>query len=211
MTEPIFDITVMLFYYTQRRITNQNDASWATAGITKRFEDATRCRFFQDLPTAMFDGFIMFLSKYGLLHRCSSFPSYSWTGWTAQMGWKGCGDMDSPFHHVDEDTNYWLQKKTWIVWYRRSPSGITNLVWDSAANPSFPIKDMEYKGIGPEVPLQMAEMFPCRFIQGGFYLLSKFPFLEMCHLTLYCSFGRSPWCTTPLVLVALQATVTLEI
>ena len=116
------------------------------AGITKRFEDATRCRFFQDLPTAMFDRFIIFQSKYGLLHRCPSFPSYSWTGWTAQMGRKGCVDINSPFHHVDEDTNYWLQKNTWIVWYKRSPSGITNLVWDPAANPSFPIKNMEYKG-----------------------------------------------------------------
>jgi hypothetical protein len=162
MSEPIFDLTIMLFYYTQRRITNQNDVSRAMAGITKRFEDATRCKFFQDHPTAMFDRFIIFQSKYDLLHRCPSFPSYSWTGWTGQVGWKVCVDINSPFH-VHEDTNYWLKKKTWIAWYKRSPSGITSLVWDPAANPSFPIEDMEYNGYrtrntfadGRHVPLQI--------------------------------------------------------
>ncbi|KAF5676552.1 hypothetical protein FHETE_2048 [Fusarium heterosporum] len=140
MTEPVFDLTVMLFYYTKRVLSNQNDVSRAMTGITRRFADATKCSFFQDIPTAMFDRFVIFHGDRVVLHRRPSFPSYSWTGW------KGPIDVDCYYPGTFPIDNEWLKEKTWIVWYKRNPSGITNPVWDLDANPSFPIHDMGYVG-----------------------------------------------------------------
>ncbi|KAL6922870.1 hypothetical protein FSST1_000144 [Fusarium sambucinum] len=139
MTEPVFDLTTMLFYYSQRALTNQNDASRAMAGITRKIAEAMRCTFFQGLPTVMFDRFIIFWAHGSILHRRSMFPSYSWPGW------RGCTDVNLSVGHRFTD-NDWLKDKTWIIWYKRSPSGITNPVWDPDANPLFPLSDMGYVG-----------------------------------------------------------------
>ncbi|KAH6959507.1 heterokaryon incompatibility protein-domain-containing protein [Fusarium avenaceum] len=139
MSNPVFDLSTMLFYYTKRAITNQNDASRAMAGITRKIAEATKCNFFQGLPTAMLDLFIIFYAAGSILQRRSIFPSYSWTGWRSGI------DIDVlPGSDIDDNT--WLKDHTWIIWYKRSPSGITNLVWDTDANPSFPLSDMEYVG-----------------------------------------------------------------
>ncbi|KAF4969171.1 hypothetical protein FSARC_3547 [Fusarium sarcochroum] len=140
MTDPIFDFSTMLFYYTKRALTNQNDALRAYAGITRRFAEVMKCHFFQGLPTVMFDRFIIFHAEHTALHRRSSFPSYSWTGW------RGPSVVELDDNSLGEVTNEWLKDKTWIVWYKRSPSGITNLVWDPEANPSFPSSNMQYLG-----------------------------------------------------------------
>ena len=42
--------------------------------------------------------------------------------------------------------NDWLRMRTWIIWHKRSPSGITNLVWDPSANESFQTYNPEYVG-----------------------------------------------------------------
>ncbi|KAF4501783.1 hypothetical protein FAGAP_2030 [Fusarium agapanthi] len=39
MTEPVFDLWAMFFYYTKRVLTNQNDISRAMAGIIRRFAE----------------------------------------------------------------------------------------------------------------------------------------------------------------------------
>jgi len=46
----------------------------------------------------------------------------------------------------DASFNHWFGKRRWIIWYKRSPSGITNLVWDPAANECFPSQDVAYLG-----------------------------------------------------------------
>lgn len=141
MAYPIFDYASMLFYYTKRALTSQNDAPRAMAGIIRRFTEAMKCQFFQGLPTAMFDRFLTFHAYGCALHRRTSFPSYSW------MGWRGAIDVDLTYGpDKDTDNNDWLEKRTWIIWYKRSPSGITNLVWDPDANEFFPSRDMEYIG-----------------------------------------------------------------
>lgn len=141
MTHPVFDYTTMLFYYTKRALTSQNDAPRAMAGIIRRFTEAMKCQFFQGLPTAMFDRFLVFHAFGGVLHRRPSFPSYSW------MGWRGSIDVDLRDGPDSRDySNDWLKNRTWIIWYKRSPSGITNLVWDPDANEFFPSGDMEYVG-----------------------------------------------------------------
>ncbi|KAF4458054.1 hypothetical protein F53441_129 [Fusarium austroafricanum] len=135
MANPELDLSLMLFYYAKRALTSQNDASRALAGITSRIAEAMKCRFFQGLPTAMFDRFIVFKAYGTILHRRSSFPSYSWTGW------RGSIDVELDSHGII--TNEWLKNRTWIVWYKRSRSGVTNLVWDPDANPLFPLGDMK--------------------------------------------------------------------
>ncbi|KAM5387017.1 hypothetical protein ACJZ2D_000310 [Fusarium nematophilum] len=141
MSAPIFDFSTMLFYYTKRALTNQNDAPRAMAGIIRRFAGVMKCHFFQGLPTAMLDRFIIFHAFGAVLHRRSSFPSYSW------IGWRGSINVDLNDGATREGGgNTWLRDRTWIVWYKRSPSGITNLVWDLDANPSFPSRDMEHVG-----------------------------------------------------------------
>ncbi|KAF4995571.1 hypothetical protein FDECE_12770 [Fusarium decemcellulare] len=140
MTWPELDYSTMLFYYTRRALTNQNDAPRAMAGIIRRFTELMKCQFFQSLPTVMFDRFVIFHAQYTALHRRPSFPSYSW------VGWRGPIEVDLDNGGIGDATNEWLRDRTWIIWYKRSPSGITNLVWDPDANPSFPLRDMDYVG-----------------------------------------------------------------
>ncbi|KAF5233899.1 hypothetical protein FANTH_12406 [Fusarium anthophilum] len=156
MTEPLFDLSTMLFYYTKRALTNQNDASQAMAGITRRFSERLKCNFFQGLPTAMFDLFIIFFA-YGtaILRRRSTFPSYSWTGWS--------GSIEMSMETSDNDNaNDWLRERTWIIWYKRNPSGITSLVWDPDANPSFPLSDLKYTGYRHRRPFSHDRHVPRR-------------------------------------------------
>ncbi|KAF5682768.1 hypothetical protein FCIRC_4819 [Fusarium circinatum] len=138
MERPAFDFSTMLFYYTKRVLTNQNDTSRAMAGIVRRISELMKCSFFQGLPTAMFDFFIIFFAFGTVLHRRSTFPSYSWTGW------RGSLDVDLTPNH--QEANEWLRDRTWIIWYKRSPSGVINLVWDPDANPLFPSSDLDYAG-----------------------------------------------------------------
>ncbi|KAM0083924.1 hypothetical protein ACKRZS_003869 [Fusarium odoratissimum] len=154
MTDPVFDLCTMLFYYTKRALTNQSDTSRAMAGIIRRIAEAMKCSFFQGLPTVMFDRFVIFFEYGSVLHRRSSFPSYSWTGW------RGCIDMNLQTACATESTNVWLRDRTWIIWYKRSPSGITNLVWDPDANPSFPLSDMEYVGYRRRRPFSDGRYVP---------------------------------------------------
>jgi hypothetical protein len=138
-------------YYTQRALTNQADALRAMTGIIRRLSGKMKCGFFQGVPTASFDSFMFFEGHRSLLRRRQGFPSYSWIGWI--------GEIDFPITALTEE-NYWLSQKTWIVWYKRSPSGAVNLVWDSLANESFPTNDMEYTGY------RRRSSFPNRHILG---------------------------------------------
>ncbi|KAM6536145.1 hypothetical protein FALCPG4_005662 [Fusarium falciforme] len=141
MTEPIVDYSIMLFYYTKRALTDQHDAPRAMAGIMRRFIGAMRCQFLECIPTALFDRFIIFHGFNSILHRRIAFPSYSWTGWRGSIS----VDLDLD-DSGEDDGNDWLTNRTWIVWYMRSPSGITSLVWDPAEDQSFP--SQEEKCIG---------------------------------------------------------------
>ena len=60
---PCTDYDTMLMYYTQRVLSNQNDALLAMAGIARRVSQKMKCSFFQGVPTAAFDVFIPFLHK----------------------------------------------------------------------------------------------------------------------------------------------------
>ena len=126
MNLPINDYSIMLRHYTSRVLTNQADILRAMAGIIRRFTDAMKCKFFEGLPTALFDVFLLFRGT--LLRRRSSFPSYSWTGWH--------GSIEIISLDPYRNTNEWLRDRTWIVWHSRSVSGGTNLIWDPAANPA---------------------------------------------------------------------------
>ena len=142
MDYPLTDFATTLRYYTRRSLTNQDDVLRALAGMIRRFSERVKHRFFEGMPTAAFDAFIIFRSSRGaLLHRRNGFPSYSW------VGWKGSIDIDHTYNDVDySDMNDWLSTRTWIVWYKKSRSGVTNLVWDPAANESFPFHNPEYVG-----------------------------------------------------------------
>jgi len=149
MRNPPLDYSTMLVHYTKRALTNQNDALRAMTGIIRRFAEVMKCQFLEGLPTASFDRFIVFHAFDSILYRRSSFPSYSWTGW------RGAIDVDiNPLvifgyesdESGDSDGNNWLRNRTWIVWYKRSPAGVTSLVWDPAANDAFPSRDINYLG-----------------------------------------------------------------
>ncbi|KAI1027142.1 hypothetical protein LB504_007924 [Fusarium proliferatum] len=156
---PVSDLSMMLFYYTKRFLTNQDDTPRAMAGIIRRISELMKCKFLEGLPSAMLDLFIIFYARDTILHRRSTFPSYSWTGW------RGSIDMDlkTPDNKVNEwlrEVNEWLRDRTWIIWYKRNPSGITHLVWDPDANPSFPLSDMEYVGYRQRRPFSDGRYVP---------------------------------------------------
>lgn len=140
----------MLLYYSQRILTYQSDALNAMAGIIRRLSHRMKCRFLEGLPTAAFDLFLLFKSHRSILRRREGFPSYSW------LGWRG------PLKMIDvhADHNKWLQQNTWIVWYKRSPSGVINLVWDPLANDSFPWHDHSYVGYRDRYRFQVPVALP---------------------------------------------------
>ncbi|KAI0550583.1 HET-domain-containing protein [Xylaria curta] len=107
-----------------RSLTNQEDALNAMRGIIQRMSRRMKCRFFEGLPTASFDYFIIF-EKDRVIDRRPMFPSYSWTGWKGPL-----------------------------KFYRRSAEGTLNLVWDILANEDFPLDDDRYFGYRKRTPFR---------------------------------------------------------
>jgi hypothetical protein len=64
MEYPLRDYGSMLYYYTARLLTDQDDALRAMTGIVRRFTKAMGCKFFEGLPTALFDIFLLFKAPY---------------------------------------------------------------------------------------------------------------------------------------------------
>jgi hypothetical protein len=134
MRHPLPDYSTMLLYYSRRQLTNQGDVLEALGGIMRRISDKAKCRFLDGIPTAAFDAFLLWRST-SLVRRRRGFPSYSWAGW---QGWTG---YYVNLLYVNETLNTWLEDNTWIVWYKRRSSGPPSLVWDPAANESFPASE----------------------------------------------------------------------
>jgi hypothetical protein len=60
------------------------------------------------------------------------------------------------------DENQWLRDHTLIVWYKRSPRGVLNLVWDPLANDNFPFHDDNFVGYRePRRPFKPPVALPC--------------------------------------------------
>ncbi|KAK3385498.1 heterokaryon incompatibility protein-domain-containing protein [Podospora didyma] len=131
MDLPLAALDDVLKEYTGRVLTNQDDAISAMAGILRRFSEKAKCGFFRECPRP-----------------------YSWAGWIGRLcafcGFgSGKGRDNSSLGH-----NGWLSKSTWIIWYKRSPSGVVNLVWDPAANESFPMHDLSFVGYRKREPFR---------------------------------------------------------
>lgn len=142
---------MLLQYYTERVHTNQEDAIRSMAGIINRVSNKLNCSFFQGVPTALFDSFMMF-QGFNLLSRRSGFPSYSWAGW------RGNTNINFRATHSPEGGNSWLANRTWIVWYKRTPPGPPSLVWDISANILEPSLTDEL----PRVRYRKRSAFPSR-------------------------------------------------
>ncbi|KLU89813.1 hypothetical protein MAPG_08782 [Magnaporthiopsis poae ATCC 64411] len=119
----------LLRQYTSRKLTFEDDAMRAMAGIIRRFSELPVFQggFFQGMPRSSFDGFLLFSS------RCSSstrrrcgFPSYSWTGWAGPL------EYDT-LRRKRLGLKTWLCLHTWITWFSTPPPsspGESTLVWD---------------------------------------------------------------------------------
>ncbi|KAK3937485.1 heterokaryon incompatibility protein-domain-containing protein [Diplogelasinospora grovesii] len=149
LKDPLSDFEIMLMYYTPRALTNPSDILRAMAGVVRRLSERAKCRFFEGLPNAAFGAFVVFRGKDWALRRREGFPSYSWTGWEGGII---VGEEDD--HNAFDNLNKWLDEDTWIIWYKRSPSGVLNLVWDPSANELFPLNDPTYHGYRRRHPFQ---------------------------------------------------------
>ena len=120
-----FDVlSNVLFYYTPRDMTYESDSLRALAGICHRVGKTTSCRFLEGIPVASFDLYLGFMPQVTGLVRRQGFPSWSWAGWKGHLG----------YPTLSGDKNEWLAANTWIVWYKRSPTGWVSLVWDPAVS-----------------------------------------------------------------------------
>ncbi|KAK0643203.1 heterokaryon incompatibility protein-domain-containing protein [Cercophora newfieldiana] len=135
--EPIRDLSIILEHYSTLSLSYQGDTLRAMAGLLRRFSHAFKSEFFQGLPTAVFDIFILFTRpEHGeevSLQRRNGFPSYSWAGWKGRK---------------------WLTQHTWIVWYTKYPDGDTKLLWGPPHNDSFPPADARYVGYRDRRPFK---------------------------------------------------------
>ena len=180
MENPLLDFGHMLIYYNKRALSFQSDALRALAGITRRVSQKAKCRFLQGMPTAAFDVFLLFESNMsGALRRRQGFPSYSWVGWKGSL----TVSMRSRMFNI---LNQWLEFYTWIIWYKRSPSGVLNPVWDPAANELFPLGDMSYPGYRkrrpfrgpPGVSINSTRTSPTQALDGDPIPKSEYPLLQ---------------------------------
>lgn len=119
----------ILSQYSGRALTQAGDAQRAVAGIIRRFSTNLGYEFFEGLPSAAIDAFIIFVPVNGSLRRRQEFPSYSWTGWSGETTCRHVEDWDS-----EQSYKYvkWLTQNTWIIWYKRR-LGIDcslHVVWD---------------------------------------------------------------------------------
>lgn len=110
MEKPLKSYQIILLYFTRRVLTNQGDALSAMAGIMRRFLEKLKYSMLEGLPTGTFDQFIL---CWGInLYFRHGFPSYSWADWRGGIS-----------VNIYRRLNDWLANRTWIIWFRRSPSG----------------------------------------------------------------------------------------
>lgn len=140
LQDPLADYDTMLMYYSERTFSDQNDALLAVAGISRRISQRMRCSFFQGCPIVAFDAFIAFHNHGSILRRRRQFPSYTWAGWIGRI----LSDFGAPGFYGD--VNDWLRDCTWIRWYKRSPNGAINPIWDITADNDFPTEKNEFVG-----------------------------------------------------------------
>lgn len=67
MWNPMYDFATLLFYYSQRSLTNQGDALNGMEGIIRQVSSKSKCEFFEGMPTAAIDLFVLFRSHRGPL------------------------------------------------------------------------------------------------------------------------------------------------
>jgi hypothetical protein len=111
--------------YQYRALTKESDRIHAFTGTLRFLSNQMKSGVLEGLFTASFDISLLFWANLRCLERREGFPSWSWAGWKNATSGYGeyCG---SP-----EDANSWLQKNTYIVWYKRSPeTARLELVWD---------------------------------------------------------------------------------
>ncbi|KAI0380851.1 heterokaryon incompatibility protein-domain-containing protein [Hypomontagnella monticulosa] len=117
--------TIYLFYYSPRDMTYQSDGLNAMAGLCRRLAERDRCGLLQGIPVSSFDLYLVFQPVNGRVKRREGFPSWSWAGWIGPLQYR---TFDP------EDANGWLRDNTWIIWYKRSVSGVVSPVWDPDEN-----------------------------------------------------------------------------
>jgi hypothetical protein len=126
------DYHIIVQHYSRRVFSNQEDALFAMAGISRRLAVLMKCTFFQGMPRAWFDASFLFHSYQLALRRRKIFPSYSWVGWTGGVqynlpdGGTLVGDLEDKHIWI---TCQWLRFSTWIEWYQRSSQGAIEPLW----------------------------------------------------------------------------------
>lgn len=113
--EPEYILSTYLFYYTQRKLSDQKDAINAMAGILRRISDRLQCSELAGMPMAHFDFWLLFTSFGPSLGRRNYFPSYSWAGWITSINYL--------FNRFEDSI-----ANTWIIWYVRNSDGTTTLI-----------------------------------------------------------------------------------
>ncbi|KAF2429486.1 HET-domain-containing protein, partial [Tothia fuscella] len=123
---PVNAYKSLLEQYTRRLLSNQSDVLAALQGVMRRFALKMKTDFFQGVPAAAFDSFMLFHSEpRSLLRRRKEFPSYSWAGWIGNIQF-----VQSLYEHISSSANSWLTEQTWIIWYKKSLLNTAHLVWE---------------------------------------------------------------------------------
>ncbi|KAI3341474.1 heterokaryon incompatibility protein-domain-containing protein [Ustulina deusta] len=112
----------LLNKYTTRELKMPTDYVFAMTGICRRLADYAQCSLLFGIPTPALDWFLLFYPNKTGLRRRDIFPSWAWSGWYGQVYYNyGSGNVTK-----------WTAASTWIIWYKREPSGELTRVWDKA-------------------------------------------------------------------------------
>lgn len=124
----------MLYHYTTRQLTYASDILNAMDGICRALSIRCKCSFFQGMPVAALDLYLVFHTL-RVADRRQGFPSYSWAGWQGQIFFELFSES---VEDSAKEKNNWLSNCTWIVWCRLEPStGTVSYLWDIDQNSSL--------------------------------------------------------------------------
>ncbi|RYP75487.1 hypothetical protein DL771_002372 [Monosporascus sp. 5C6A] len=150
----------LVLHYTNRSFTNQSDALDAFAGLQKLLETRFDGPFLEGIPSCAFDFFILFTGHFVTLKRRGGFPSWSWAGWIGNVKL----DQRGQLHHP-EGLAEWLEKRTWIRWYKSNESGQLEAIWNPVSRPTR-VSRANYKSCNAPLAERKGSRGPEMFERG---------------------------------------------
>lgn len=157
LIHPLERLLNLIEGFQQRTLSRDSDAINAVAGILAPLSKRMRTSLLQGIPTCAFDLVLLFSHNQAVGEeepgRCRvGFPSWSWAGWVGRTHWNAFHDLYSKYDVAG--INEWLDRRTWIRWYKFEGGQFTRIVryTEPVADSRRESRDIMYERRSPLPP-----------------------------------------------------------